>query len=246
VNRVFLRPLATLGAALALVVLPGCAARAPLSELEPGRASYALEEARAKFASSPNDEKARLRLGIALYDAGQYQEASTTLEPLVGKPSPDRRAILYHAAASEQLNNFEVAQRGYTAYLTAAGGDSPEVQARLAALKRRQAQRSAVEAVRREQELNVASFPEASITVTPFRIETADSSLAPLGYGLADLVTWCSPTSPAAGGCRSSSACRWTRSSASSTSPPEAAWSSRARRASASWSAPGAWSPGRW
>jgi TolB-like protein len=44
-------------------------------------------------------------------------------------------------------------------------------------------------AIERERTVNVASIPQGTIGIAPLLVQAADTTLAPLGYGLADLLT---------------------------------------------------------
>jgi TolB-like protein len=44
-------------------------------------------------------------------------------------------------------------------------------------------------AIERERSIDVASIPPGTIAITPLLVQAADPTLAPLGYGLADLLT---------------------------------------------------------
>lgn len=51
-----------------------------------------------------------------------------------------------------------------------------------------EAQAAAKQAIATERTINVGSLPERSLGITPFSVSTSDTSIAPLGYGLADIL----------------------------------------------------------
>ena len=51
-----------------------------------------------------------------------------------------------------------------------------------------EAEEAARSAIANERAINVASLPERSVGVTPFAVSTSDTTIAPLAYGLADIL----------------------------------------------------------
>jgi TolB-like protein len=51
-----------------------------------------------------------------------------------------------------------------------------------------EAEAAAKQAIATERTINVASLPERSLGITPFSVTSTDTSIAPLGYGLADIL----------------------------------------------------------
>ena len=51
------------------------------------------------------------------------------------------------------------------------------------------AEAAAKQAIANERSLQVASFPERSLGITPFAVSSSDTTIAPLAYGLADILT---------------------------------------------------------
>ncbi|MDQ6828047.1 MAG: CsgG/HfaB family protein [Gemmatimonadota bacterium] len=177
-----------LAAALVVVSsLAACAPARPLAPVAPDRATHALAEARADFAARPSSPESRLMLGKALYDAGQDKEAESTLISLLATGDPiGGTANLYFAAAADRLGEVEVARHGYQAYLLA--HESDDVRARLGEVERKSAQVAVRGAIASERTLAADRYPPGAIGVTPFVVLGRDSSIAALGYGLADLL----------------------------------------------------------
>lgn len=172
--------------ALAALLLAACAGRQALSPVSPERARSELSAASAAFAATPTGA-ARLRLGEAQYRAGDDSAARATLHPLLdGSSDLAARAALFDAAAAERLGDLAAARAGYERWLAAHHDDG--VRARLAELSRKEADAAARAAIASEQSLNADSLPAASVGVAPLYVSTGDTALAPLGYGLADLL----------------------------------------------------------
>ncbi len=173
----------------AVLLLAGCAG-APavvLAPIAPERASAELADARMESAKRPDKPDALLRLGTALYQAGHDDAAIETLAELMDEPGEvGARAALFHAAASERREDWSAARRGYARFL--AHRRSREIGLRLRKASRREAEAAVRAAIAREESLEPARFPEWSITIPPLHVATSDTSLEPLGYGLADLV----------------------------------------------------------
>lgn len=183
------RSRATVSLAIALLVVAGCAVSPPpaLAPVAPERARAELAAARTESAARPGQPEVLLRLGRALYQAGDDDAARETLAELMDEPGGmGARAALYHAAASERREDWSAARRGYSRFL--AHRRHREVELRLRQVSQKEAEAAVRRAIALELSLDPARFPEWSITVPPLRVASADSSLEPLGYGLADLV----------------------------------------------------------
>jgi curli biogenesis system outer membrane secretion channel CsgG len=72
--------------------------------------------------------------------------------------------------------------------LAAAAACAPAGGVRLTPAARAEAEAAARQAVAQEQRIAVDSLPTRTVGVAPFRVALADTSLAALGYGLADLL----------------------------------------------------------
>jgi TolB-like protein len=68
-------------------------------------------------------------------------------------------------------------------------GCRPPAQGRVAPDRVAEAEAAAKQAIATERSLQVASFPERSVGITPFAVASSDSTIAPLAYGLADILT---------------------------------------------------------
>ena len=147
-----------------------------------------LERARS---SNPRSEPVLRSLGIAYYKSGNGKDAREVLEQATALDPHDGTAALYLGLAAEAQNDLAAAQRAYQSYVEY--GRTSRVrralEARLAALQRRQLQEAARSAVTDEQRLAQVPGAPNVVAVLPLTFSGADTSLQPLGRGLAELLT---------------------------------------------------------
>ena len=166
-------------------LLCACANHGHLSRLAPDKGTAAVAAAQQTF-DDLRSPAAQLQLGEAQYRAGQDSAARATLRPLlVDQSDIGARATLYDAAAAEHMGDFATARQGYTGWR--ATHDDGEVRGRLAGLTRREADVAARNAIASERSLAASNLPARSVGVAPL-VVSGDSTLAPLGYGLSDLL----------------------------------------------------------
>jgi TolB-like protein len=167
-------------------MLCACAGGPPLSRLAPSSADRDVDQAKQVYDAQPSPQ-AQLRLGEAQVRAGKDTAARATLRPLIGGSGDlGDRASLYDAAAADQLGDLAGAHRGYTRWLE--HHDDGAVRGRLGDVVRREADAAAKAAIASERSLAAASLPEHSVGVAPLVVVGGDSTVASLGYGLADLL----------------------------------------------------------
>ncbi len=167
-------------------LLCACAGGPALSRLAPSSADRDVDQAKRVYDAQPSPD-AQLQLGEAQVRAGQDTAARGTLRSLLARPGDIAdRANLYDAAAADQLGDLVAAHRGYTRWL--AHHDDGAVRARLGDVVRREADAAARAAIASERSLAATSLPEHSVGVAPLVVVGGDSTVASLGYGLADLL----------------------------------------------------------
>ena len=168
---------------VAAAVLSACASRAPRAD-----AIARLQEQRER---QPRAAAVHRSLGIALYKAGRVPEARATLTEALRLDPRDGAAALYLGLAAEQGGDYAAAREAYTSYLR--HGRTRRLRAqlekRLAALQRREIEAAAKAAVANEATLGQVPGNPRVVAVMPFRFAGADSALAPLERGFAELVT---------------------------------------------------------
>ena len=147
-----------------------------------------LERARS---SNPRSEPVLRSLGIAYYKSGNSKDARAVLEQATALDPRDGTAALYLGLAAEAQNDLATAQRAYASYVQY--GRTSRVrhalEGRLALLQRRQLQETARSEVRDEQRLAQVPGAPNVVAVLPLRFSGADTTLRPLGRGLAELLT---------------------------------------------------------
>jgi tetratricopeptide (TPR) repeat protein len=140
--------------------------------------------------ASPTSAAVNRALGIAYYESKRYPEARTALETAARIDPKDGTTALFLGLTAEAQNEPTTARRAYSSYLQHGRTSRvrAQLQARLAALARRELEADAIFAVQQEAAIgNVAGSPR-TVAVFPLRFTGADSSLKPLERGFADLL----------------------------------------------------------
>jgi tetratricopeptide (TPR) repeat protein len=146
-----------------------------------------LEAARA---SRPSDPAVARSLGIAYYKAGRYSDARTHLDQAVRLYPRDGSATLYLGLTAERQNDLPAAKAAYQTYVRY-GRTSRirrQLEARLAALARRELQIAAKAAIAAEQQLATQPVSPRTVAVMPLRFVGSDVTLQPLERGMAELI----------------------------------------------------------
>ena len=174
--------------AVACIAAAGCASKLPLAPVAPATATHVVEATKQAFARDPGSQRARLEYGKALYRAHDDREARATLEPLLAENGDiGAQANMFAGAAAQRLGELSDARVEFMRYLSIVGKDQ-DVEARLGDISRAEAMLAAQKAIRDEKALNPATYPTSAVGVSPLLVESSDSTLAPLGYGIADLL----------------------------------------------------------
>ncbi|HKW08741.1 MAG TPA: tetratricopeptide repeat protein [Gemmatimonadaceae bacterium] len=141
--------------------------------------------------TNPQSEPVLRSLGIAYYKSGNLKEARAALDQATKLDPRDGTAALFLGLTAEAQNDFVAARTAYLSYVQY--GRTSRVrhalEARLAALQRKQLEETAKAEVRDERRLaQVAGTPNV-VAVLPLSFSGADTSLKPLERGLAELLT---------------------------------------------------------
>ena len=177
-----MRPYASFATILFALSLGACASGMS------GRSISRLEEAQR---AEPGSFAVNRDLGIGYYKAGRYDDARAALQTASRLDPNDGTTALYLGLAAEELGDLPVAKRAYSTYLSV-GRTSlvrSQLQSRLAALARRELAEDAKRAVEQERVLGADAGSPKTVAVLPLRFSGSDSSLSPLGRGLAELLT---------------------------------------------------------
>ncbi|HVX39084.1 MAG TPA: tetratricopeptide repeat protein [Gemmatimonadaceae bacterium] len=141
--------------------------------------------------ADPGSEDVQRSLGIAYFKAQRYADARTALQAASASAPDDGVAALFLGLTAEAQEDLPAARQAYETYLKVGRTRRvrTEIQNRLAALKLREIQVEAKQALARESEIASIKGPPNTIAVMPFRFTGADTSLKPLERGFAELVT---------------------------------------------------------
>jgi TolB-like protein len=177
IHRVF-------GACVSLVLAAGCAS----VQLTPQASIAKLEQQRA---ADPKSVAVLRALGIQYYKQQRYAEARATLTQAATMAPNDGVVALYLGLSAEGMNDLPAAKAAYSTYLTVGRTQRvrAQLEARLAAMQRRELQDAAKAAVQREATISLTPGTKTTVAVMPFSFTGPDSSLKPLERGFAELVT---------------------------------------------------------
>ena len=177
-----MRPYASFATILFALSLGACASGPS------GRSIARLEEAQR---ADPGSFFVNRSLGISYYREGRYDDARSALQAASLLEPNDGTTALYLGLAAEELGDLAVAKRAYSTYLSVGRTSRvrSQLQSRLAALARRELAEDAKRAVEHERALGADAGPPTTVAVLPLRFTGSDSSLHPLGRGLAELLT---------------------------------------------------------
>ena len=168
---------------LAVSLLGACATAAPTGD--------AIARLQARREQQPRAAAVHRSLGIALYKADRIPEARLTLTEAMRLDPRDGATALYLGLTAERQGDHAAAREAYTSYLRhgRTRGVRRQLEARLAALQRRELEDAARAAVAAEATVGTSTGNPRVVAVMPFRFAGADSSLQPLERGFAELVT---------------------------------------------------------
>lgn len=172
---------------LILAVLTGAAACATSGAVGP----EAIARLEREHSARPQSEPVSRSLGIAYYKSGKLSEARVALDQAVKLDPRDGTAALYLGLTAEAQNDIPAARTAYATYVQY--GRTSRVrhalEARLAALQRKELEQTAKAEVRNEQQLAQVPGTPNVVAVLPLSFSGADTSLAPLERGFAELLT---------------------------------------------------------
>jgi TolB-like protein len=177
-----MRPYASIATFLFALSVGACASGSS------GRSIARLEEAQR---GAPGSFVVNRDLGVGYYRAARYADARAALETASALDPKDGTTALYLGLAAEELGDLAAAKRAYSTYLSVGrtSRTRSQLRSRLAALTRRELAEDAKRAVQQEHTLGAVAGSPTTIAVMPLRFTGSDSSLRPLGRGLAELLT---------------------------------------------------------
>jgi TolB-like protein len=181
------RPLARAAAGFMLALLAsGCATGGAARIPQPGAVARLEGAARAQ----PDRLEPVRALGIAYFESNRLADARRTLERAATLGPRDGTTVLYLGMAAEAQGDFAAARRAYSSYLQFGRTRRVrgQLEGRLASLARKELAAAAKEAVRTEQSLSSTPGSPRTVAVMPLAFAGEDTSLVPLGRGLAELI----------------------------------------------------------
>ncbi|MDE3150609.1 MAG: tetratricopeptide repeat protein, partial [Gemmatimonadota bacterium] len=147
-----------------------------------------LEHARAE---NPQSAAANRALGIAYYQLHRYPEAREALQRAAAADPKDGTTQLFLGMTAEAQNDLAAARTAYSSYVQY--GRTARVrhllEDRLAALDHKELMLAAKQDVANEAQLSSQPGARTTVAVLPLTFSGADTTLRPLGRGLAELLT---------------------------------------------------------
>ncbi|HEU4989778.1 MAG TPA: tetratricopeptide repeat protein [Gemmatimonadaceae bacterium] len=147
-----------------------------------------LEHARTE---NPQSAAANRALGIAYYQLHRYPEAREALQRAAAADPKDGTTQLFLGMTAEAQNDLVAARAAYSSYVEY--GRTARVrrllQDRLAALNQKELVLAAKQAVANERQLASVPGTPNVVAVLPLSFTGSDTTLRPLGRGLAELLT---------------------------------------------------------
>ncbi len=140
--------------------------------------------------SAPRSAQVNRSLGIAYYKAGRYPDARAALDRASALDPRDGITQLYLGLTAEEQEDLATAKLAYSSYLQYGRTSRvrSQLQARLAALARKEIVADARVVLRQESQLGTPASSPRTVAVLPMRFTGSDSSLKPLERGFTDLL----------------------------------------------------------
>jgi tetratricopeptide (TPR) repeat protein len=183
-----MRPLAR-STALAALWLALVAAASPEALLRSHRTDEAIAALRAREARSPRDVRVKRELGVALLESGDASGALAKLREARERSPRDRLTLFHLGRAAERAGLPADAVEAYRACASLRGRPLPALEARIRELTQASMRTAVGEALRAERLVPVDSIPSNTVAVPEFALSELPDSLAPLGRGLALVMT---------------------------------------------------------
>ncbi|HUF76490.1 MAG TPA: tetratricopeptide repeat protein [Longimicrobiales bacterium] len=183
-----LPPLPARRLAAVLTVLGTAACATGLPDVGPADIPRLQQE----VAASPEDTGLQVQLGMAQFEAGEYETARMTLQDAVEAGDETGAAFLYLGMANEELQDWTGARDAYTRYLSEGSSSEAmtEVRKRLTLIGRNLLRAQAQQALTQEAQIaGNADVTPQSVAVLPLEFNSDRVDLEPLVYALSDMMT---------------------------------------------------------
>jgi TolB-like protein len=173
-------------AIVGLILATGCGGGPPPGQPAPEN----LPALEAELSRSPRDAGLATRVGIAYYEAKQYDRARDVLQSALVLGEQNYPARVYLGLTYEELGQLDSARAQYTkaATQTSDSRRQGEIQDRLTLLTQKELRAQAKDAIAHEATLSSQPATENAVAVFPFRYVGSNADLAPIGRGLTHLM----------------------------------------------------------
>lgn len=144
-----------------------------------------------EIAASPENTDLQVQLGMAQFEAGEFETARTTLQAAVDAGNESGPALLYLGMVQEELEDWSAARDAYDRYLIVANSADAreEVRQRLTLIGRNLLRAQAQQALTQEATIAGASdVTPQSVAVLPLAFNSTRADLEPLIYALSDMM----------------------------------------------------------
>jgi TolB-like protein len=150
----------------------------------------AIPTLEAQRGQRPQDTNVLTQLGVAYFKAGRYRDARSVLDTAVAGDPTSGVAAIYLGMTAEQLGDFAAARAAYQRLIGVATNNDLKRTARerLVLLDRNELTYQARQAVLNETGLAAMPPESNTVAVMPFTFTGADTTIQPLGRGLAQLL----------------------------------------------------------
>jgi TolB-like protein len=177
---------APLAGVAGVILAAGCAGGPPPGPPAPAN----LPALESEYSRNPRDADLATRVGIAYYDAKQYERARDVLRSALTLGEQNYPARVYLGLTYEELGQLDSARAQYTKAesQTSDSRRKAEMQDRLVLLTQKELRAAAKEAIAHEATLSTQPAVENAVAVFPFRYVGTTPDLAPVGRGLTHLM----------------------------------------------------------
>jgi len=145
-----------------------------------------------EVAAEPGNTDLQVQLGMAQFEAGEFEAARTTLQAAVDAGNESGPALLYLGMAHEELEDWSAARDTYDRYLVVGTSSDTreEVRRRLTLIGRNLLRAQAQQALTQEATIaGAAQVTPQSVAVLPLAFNSTRADLEPLIYALSDMMT---------------------------------------------------------
>jgi Tfp pilus assembly protein PilF len=170
---------------LALGIASGCAGGPP-----PAVTPQDIPALESQSQRSPTDPELMTRLGVAFYEAKNYDRARDVLQSSLALDKSSYSTQVYLGLTYEELGQLDSARASYTkaSALTRSPDQQKQLSSHLALLTRKELHQAARTALAQEATLSQQAPTANAVAVLPVRYFGSDTALRPLERGVTHLM----------------------------------------------------------